>query len=75
MHYSRIDHPHFWVEAYLAACQAMCDRDDRATHHRLRLFTAQPNFSMSWFRQGLPISSAPHLHRFLESFRRAGING
>jgi DNA-binding SARP family transcriptional activator/Tfp pilus assembly protein PilF len=71
--YSRIDHPHFWVEAYLAACQAMCGREERATHHRLRLFAARPDFGMSWFRRGLPVSSAPHLHRFLESFRRAGI--
>ena len=71
--FARIDHPHFWVEAYLAACEAMCGRDERATHHRLRLFATRPDFNMSWFRRGLPVSSAPHLHRFLESFRRAGI--
>ena len=51
----------------------MCGRDERATHHCLRLFAARPDFNMSWFRRGLPVSSAPHLHRLLDGFRRAGI--
>ena len=71
--YSRIDHPHFWVEAYLAACYAMCGKDELAAHHRGRLLAACPDFNMTWFRRGLPVSSRPHLERLLEGFRRAGI--
>ncbi|NJO35577.1 MAG: hypothetical protein HC869_23375 [Rhodospirillales bacterium] len=71
--YGRIDVPQFWVEAYLAACHAMCGRDERAAHHRSRLLAMRPDFSMSVFRRGLPTRGETNLQRFLETFRRAGL--
>ena len=71
--YGRIDQPTFWVEAYLAACHAMCGSAQRAAHHRDRLLAMRPDLTMRWFRRGFPISSEAHLRRFLEGFRRAGI--
>ncbi len=71
--YERVDQPQFWVEAYLAACNAVCGRMDRTALHRDRLLAMRPDFTMSWFRAGLPVSSEAHLRRLLESLRLAGI--
>ena len=69
--YHRIDVPQFWVEAYLAACHAMCGRDERAAYHRKRLFAMYPDFNLTVFRRGLPGRYEPQ--RFLDTFRRAGL--
>ena len=52
-----------------------CDvrSEERAAHHRERLLAMCPDFTMRWFRRGLPVSSEAHLRRMLEGFRRAGI--
>jgi adenylate cyclase len=69
--YDRIDVPQFWVEAYLAACHAMCGHIDRAAYHRRRLLAMYPGFNLTVFRRGLPGLHEPT--RFLDSFRAAGI--
>ena len=69
--YERIDVPQFWVEAYLAACHAMCGSDERAAYHRNRLLMMYPDFNLTVFRRGLPWQYEPQL--FLETFRRAGL--
>jgi TolB-like protein/Tfp pilus assembly protein PilF len=71
--YGRIDQPQFWTEAYLAACHAMCGRDELAREHRGRLFATRPDFSLTAFRVGLPVRSDVELEHFLATFRRAGI--
>jgi adenylate cyclase len=71
--FEQIDEPQFWVEAYLAACHAMCGRHERAVDHLDRLRTMRPDFRLSVFRRVLPYRSEARLHRFLDSFRRAGI--
>jgi TolB-like protein/DNA-binding SARP family transcriptional activator/Tfp pilus assembly protein PilF len=69
--YDHIDVPQFWVEAYLAACHAMCGRDERAAYHRNKLLLMYPDFNLTVFRRGLVGQHEPQ--RFLETFRRAGL--
>jgi adenylate cyclase len=71
--YGNIDAPQFWVEAYLAACHAMRGRPQRAADHLDRLRAMRPDFRLSDFRRWLPFRSEATLQRFLETFRRAGI--
>ena len=71
--YERVDQPQFWVEADLAACNAVCGQKDRTALHLGRLFAMRPEFNMSWFRTGLPISSEANMRRLLDSLRLAGI--
>ena len=71
--YDRVDVPQFWVEAYLAACHAMCGRDERAAYHRERLLAMYPDLTLTVFRRGLPLQNAASLNQFLETFRRAGL--
>jgi adenylate cyclase len=71
--FERVDAPQFWIEAYLAACHAMCGRTQRAADHLDRLRAMRPDFRLSDFRRWLPYLSDTTLQRFLETFRRAGI--
>lgn len=71
--FGRIDNPQFWVEAYLAACHAMCGRMEAAQHHVARLTEMRPDFRLSTFRRLLPYRNPDSLQRFLETFRKAGI--
>ena len=69
--YERIDVPQFWVEAYLAACHAMCGHNERAAYHRNRLLIMYPDFNLTVFRRCLPFQYEQQ--SFLETFRRAGL--
>jgi adenylate cyclase len=71
--FERVDAPQFWVEAYFAACHAMCGRPQRAAYHLDRLRATRPDFRLNDFRRGLPYRWETSLQRFLETFRRAGI--
>jgi len=71
--FKRVDVPQFWVGAYLAACHATCDRPQRAADHRDRLRAMRPDFRLNDFRRYLVYRSDTTLQRFLETFRRAGI--
>jgi adenylate cyclase len=71
--FERIDVLPFWIEAYLAACHAMCGRPQRAADHVRRLRTMRPDFRLSEFRKRYVYSSETTLERFLETFRRAEI--
>jgi DNA-binding SARP family transcriptional activator/TolB-like protein len=71
--FDHIDVPQFWVEAYLAACHAMCGQREQAVDHLQRLRAMRPNFRLNNFRRWLPYRSEASLERFLGSFRRAGI--
>ena len=71
--FERIDAPPFWVEAYLAACYAMCGQSQRAADHLDRLRAMRPNFRLNDFSKWLPYHNETSLQRFLDTFRRAGI--
>ena len=68
-----VDAPQFWIEAYLAACHAACGRAEAASRHRERLLEMRPEFRLTPFRRFLPYRSAETLERFLDTFRKAGI--
>jgi hypothetical protein len=65
--------PQFWVEAYLSACYVMCGDEARAAQHRNRLLAMRPDFTLSFFRRGLPKRDIASLAFFLETFRRGGL--
>ncbi len=69
----RIDDPQFWTEAYLAACHSMCGRKDRAAHYVARLYEMRPDFRLGIFKRLLPYRNKKTLERFLDTFRKAGI--
>jgi adenylate cyclase len=69
--YEHIDMPQFWVEAYLAACHAMCGHNERAAYHRNRLLIMYPDFNLTLVRRCLPLQYEQQ--QFLETFRRAGL--
>ena len=71
--FERIDAPPFWVEAYLAACYAMCGRSQRAADHLDRLRAMRPDFRLNDFSKWLPYHNETSLQRFLDTFRHAGI--
>lgn len=71
--FERIDVPQFWIEAYLAACHAMCGRDERAGHYAGRLMKMRPDFRLNTFRRLLPYRNPDTLERFLDTLRKAGI--
>ena len=71
--FERIDAPQFWVEAYLAACHAMCGHSERAADHLRRLRAMRPDFRLSVFRKVLPYRNEASLQRLLETFRKAGL--
>jgi adenylate cyclase len=71
--FEHIDVPQFWVEAYLAACHAMCGHDDRAADHLSRLRAMRPDFRLNVFRKMLPYRNETSLQRLLETFRAVGI--
>jgi hypothetical protein len=51
----------------------MCGLPQRAADHLDRLRTMRPDFRLNDFRRGLPYLRETSLQRFLETFRRAGI--
>jgi len=71
--FARIDAPQFWVDAYLAACHAMCGSKERAEHHLENLYATWPDFRLNTFRRVLPYRNQDTLERFLDTFRAAGI--
>jgi adenylate cyclase len=71
--FDRINAPQLWVEAYLAACHAMCGRDESARHHVQRLYEMRPDFRLNTLRRALPYRNTEILERFLDTFRRAVI--
>jgi TolB-like protein/DNA-binding SARP family transcriptional activator len=71
--FERMDVRQFWVEAYLAACHAMCGHDEQAADHLNRLHAMRPDFRLNVFRRALPYRNETSLERLLETFRRAGI--
>ncbi len=71
--FERINVPQFWVEAYLAACHAMCGRKQRADHHVNQLKKLRPDFRLNTFRRLLPYRNHDTLEWFLDTFRKAGL--
>jgi len=71
--FERVDVPQFCVEAYLAACHAMCGDGERAADHPGRLRAMRPDFRLNVFRKILPYRNEDTLERLLDTFRTAGI--
>lgn len=71
--FERIEAPQFWVEAYLAACHAVCGRTDQASRHVAQLDNMRPGFRLGTFRHTLPYRNEETLERFLDTFRKAGL--
>jgi hypothetical protein len=51
----------------------MCGRGERAAHHLARLREVRPNFRLATFTGMLPYRNRETLERFLDTFRKAGI--
>ena len=71
--FERIEAPQFWVEAYLAACHAACGRNNQASRHVAQLDNMRPGFRLGTFRHYLPYRNEETLERFLDTFRKAGL--
>ncbi len=57
----------------LTAAAGMAGRADIAARALLELRRAQPNISLAWLAEHMPIQSAANREHYLEAFRRAGL--
>jgi hypothetical protein len=57
----------------LVAAAGMASRPDVAKPALQELRRAQPNISLSWLADRLPVKNAADLEHYLEGFRRAGL--
>ncbi len=71
--FNRIESRQFWGLAYLAACHAMLGEHERSADYARRTMEARPDFNLDIFKRALPYRSEQILHRFLDTFRMAGL--
>lgn len=70
---SRATNMPFWVHAYLAACQALTDRPDRAADHASALMRMRPDFSLARFTAKEPLKNPADRQRLIDGLRKAGL--
>ena len=58
----------------LTASAAMAGKADIAAVALQELLRAQPNFSLAWIATNMPFKRDADRERYLEAFRRAGLN-
>jgi len=58
----------------LTAAAGMAGRDDIAAPALRELRRAQPNISLAWLREHMPIRLDSDREHYLEGFRRAGLD-
>jgi hypothetical protein len=58
----------------LTAAAAMAGYDDVAKIALQDLRRAQPNISLAWIANEMPIKHATELQHYVEAFRRAGLD-
>jgi hypothetical protein len=63
----------FWVQGYLAACNAFTDRLERARQCAAAILRLVPDFSANWFVLKEPFKRAVDREHILEGLRKAGM--
>jgi len=58
----------------LTAAAGMSDQTEAAAVALLELRRVQPNISLAWIKNEMPIMQSRELEHYLEAFRRAGLN-
>ena len=63
----------FWVQAYLAACYALTDREDRAQELRSEILRLVPDFSLIRLAAKEPFKHPADRDHFVDGLRKAGL--